>query len=245
MDIFFELHRGLPREGPGDAACTRRAFALLHGLPAHARLMDIGCGPGRQTLQLAQISAATILAVDTHQPFLDALARQAAQAGLADRIILRNQSMFALDFEPGSFDAIWSEGAIYIIGFEKGLRAWQPFLKKGGYLAVTELSWLKPAPPVEAKSFWHENYPGMQALEENLAILRKTGYRETGHFVLPESAWWDDYYTPLEQRLHLLAEKYRDNEDALACLRASQREIDLYRKYSEWYGYVFYIMQVQ
>jgi hypothetical protein len=85
----------------------------------------------------------------------------------------------------------------------------------------------------------------MQPLEQNLATLRKAGYREAGHFVLPESAWWEDYYTPLEQRIRILAEKYRDNEETLAFLRSSQREIDLYRKYSEWYGYVFYVMQAR
>jgi len=243
MDLFFELHRDIPREGPGDAASTRRAFAVMTGLPARPRLLDIGCGPGLQTIELAKISAGTILAIDTHQPFLDALALRAKQKGLADRISILNKSMLALDFEPGSFDAILSEGAIYIIGFERGLREWQPLLKKGGYLAVTELSWLKPAPPAEARTFWDVDYPGMQRLEENLAAIRNTGYREVSHFVLPESSWWDDYYTPLEKRILLMIEKYRDDEKALAFLRTSQREIDLYRKYSDWYGYVFYMLQ--
>ena len=244
MDLFFELHRDMPREGPGEAASTRQAFALMTGLPDRPRILDIGCGPGVQTLQLAKISAGTILAIDNHQPFLDALALRAEQEGLSDRISIRNQSMFDLDFiKPGSFDAIWSEGAIYIIGFAKGLREWQPFLKQGGYLAVSELSWLKPVPPAEIETYWEENYPGMQPLEQNLATLHKAGYRETGHFVLPESAWWEDYYTPLEKRIALLREKYRDNDEALAFLHTSQREIDLYRQYSEWYGYVFYIMK--
>jgi cyclopropane fatty-acyl-phospholipid synthase-like methyltransferase len=212
-------------------------------LPAHPRLLDIGCGPGMQTLQLAKISAATILAIDNRQPYLDTLTLRANQAGLSDRISVLNKSMFKLDFKPGSFDAIWSEGAIYIIGFERGLRKWQPFLKKGGYMAVTELSWLKPAPPAEIKTFWNENYPGMQTLEQNLATLRKASFREIGKFVLPSSGWWEGYYTPLEQRISVMAEKYQDNEEALAFLRSSQREINLYRQYSEWYGYIFYIMQ--
>ena len=245
MDLFFELHSDIPREGPGDDASTRQAFGLMRGLPARPRFLDIGCGPGLQALQLAKISAATITAIDTHQPFLDVLALRADQAGLAERIIIRNKSMFALDFKPGSFDVLWSEGAIYIIGFEKGLREWQPLLKKGGYLAVTELSWLKPDPPAEARAFWNENYPGMHTLEENLATLRNTSYREIGHFVLPESSWREEYYTPLEKRIQILTEKYREDEEALAFLHGSQREIDLYRKYSDWYGYVFYIMQAQ
>ena len=244
MNIFFELHRDIPREGPGDNASTRKAFSLLTDLPARPRMLDVGCGPGKQTIELARISSGNILAIDTHQPFLDVLSKTAEREGLAGNISCLNKSMLELDFEPGSFDAIWSEGAIYIIGFEKGLRAWRPFLKKGGYLAASELSWLKPQPPAEIKAFWGEGYPGMKAQEENLEILRKAGYREVGHFTLPESSWWDDYYTPLEKKIPILSEKYRDDEEAMALLRGSQQESDLYRKYSDWYGYVFYIMQV-
>ena len=198
-----------------------------------------------QTLELARISTATILAVDTHQPFLDVLARQAAREGLAERISCINRSMAALDFEPASFDVLWSEGAIYIIGFERGLREWQPLLKKGGYLAVTELTWLKTAPPAEPRTFWNAETPGMHTVAENLSAIQSTGYREVGHFVLPESAWWEDYFTPLEKRITRLTEKYQGNEEALVFLQESQREIDLYRKYSEWYGYVFYVMQTK
>ncbi|MGD0877637.1 MAG: class I SAM-dependent methyltransferase [Anaerolineales bacterium] len=243
MDLFFELHRDLPREGPGEVASTRRAFALMSGLPARLRILDIGCGPGMQTLELARICDSSILATDTYQPYLDALSRRAEKEGVAERITISNQSMFALDFEPGSFEAIWSEGAIYIIGFEKGLREWQPWLKAGGYLAVTELSWLKADAPAEIEGYWHENYQGMQSLEDNLASVEKSGYRESGYFVLPESAWWEDYYTPLEERIGMLGEEYRGNGEAQAFLHESQREIDLYRQYSDWYGYVFFVMQ--
>jgi hypothetical protein len=103
---------------------------------------------------------------------------------------------------------------------------------------------LKPDPPAEIKAFWDEGYPGMKAQEENLEIVREAGYRLVGHFVLPESSWWDEYYTPLEKRIPILSEKYRDDEEAMALLRGSQQESDLYRKYSDWYGYVFYVMQV-
>jgi ubiquinone/menaquinone biosynthesis C-methylase UbiE len=244
MNIFFELHRDIPREGPGDNASTRKAFSMLTGLPARPRLLDVGCGPGKQTIELARISSGNILAIDTHQPFLDVLTEKAEKEGLTGNITCLNKSMLELNFESGSFDVIWSEGAIYIIGFEKGLREWQPFLKKGGYLAASELSWLKPDPPAEIKAFWDEGYPGMKAQEENLEIVREAGYRLVGHFVLPESSWWDEYYTPLEKRIPILSEKYRDDEEAMALLRGSQQESDLYRKYSDWYGYVFYVMQV-
>ncbi len=243
MDIFFELHRDLPREGPGDDASTCRAYSLLPGLPPRPRLLDIGCGPGMQTLALARLSAGSVVAVDTHQPFLDELERRARRAGLAGRIATRNMSMFDLKFDEAGFDAIWSEGAIYILGFERGLREWKPLLRPGGCLAVTELSWLKADPPAEAAGFWREGYPAMKSVEQNLDIVRAAGYRLIDHFVLPESAWWEGYYTPLEARIPGLEAKHRDDGQAMQVLQAARQECDLYRRFAGWYGYVFYVMQ--
>ncbi len=84
----------------------------------------------------------------------------------------------------------------------------------------------------------------MQDIESNLAAIRRAGYRAIGHFVLPESAWWEHYYTPVEQKLVALREKYKDNPKALAVVEFHQREIDLYRQYSDYYGYFFYVMEV-
>lgn len=171
-ELFWEIHSDLPREGPGDNGSTRRAFQTLqdlHSLPVHPQIADMGCGPGMQTLELARISGGAIHALDTHQPFLDELNRRAAAAGLADRITTLNVSMAESPFEPASLDLIWSEGAIYIIGFAAGLRRWRPLLKPGGCVAVTELSWLKPAAPEQARAFWADGYPGMCSVAENLA----------------------------------------------------------------------------
>ena len=243
MGIFFELHQDLPREGPGDNPSTRKALALLVDLPPRPLILDIGCGPGMQTVELARCTNGKIIAIDTHQPFLEKLKQRAQAEGLSDKITAINMSMLALEFEAKNFDATWSEGAIYIMGFEQGLRACQPLLKPGGYVAVSEICWLRPQPPSEVQTFWAANYPGMRTVEENLEIVRAAGYREVGHFVLPPSAWWEGYYTPQEARIAMLRTKYRDDVEAIQLLDESQLEIDLYRKYSDWYGYVFYIMQ--
>jgi len=135
--LFWSVHRDLPREAPGDDAATQRAFSMLGDLPDRPEILDFGCGPGAQTLALAQASQAHITAVDTHQPFLDDLTRRASLTGVADRIVPIKMTMFDLAFDQ-PFDVLWSEGAIYIIGFEAGLKAWRPLLKPGGYVAVTE-----------------------------------------------------------------------------------------------------------
>ncbi len=244
MSIFFELHQDLPREGPGDNESTRRALALIPGLPARPMILDVGCGPGMQTLELARQTGGQIVAVDTHQPFLNKLEQSARQSGYQEQITTRNVSMVSLDFEPASFDLIWSEGAIYIMGFEQGLRLWRKFLKPGGCIAVTEISWIRPEPPAELAAYWNREYPAMHSTQENLASLAACGYRSLGHFVLPETSWWENYYNPLAQRLARLRAKYAGDPEANQLLDANQLEMEFYRKYSAWYGYVFYVMQI-
>ena len=100
------------------------------------------------------------MAVDNHPPFLETLNRRIQGAGLENRVSVVLGDMFNLDFAAESFDVIWSEGAIYIRGFEKGLREWRQLLKAGGFIAVSELTWLKPFPPAQVKAFWHDSYPG-------------------------------------------------------------------------------------
>jgi SAM-dependent methyltransferase len=242
-EFFYELYHNLPRQGPGCAASTRKAFASIPALPAQPDILDVGCGSGLQTLELARITEGQVTAVDNYQYFLDELSRRAREQNIQTRITCVNKDMNQLDFDEGIFNLIWSEGAIYIIGFEKGLREWQRFLKKDGYIAVTEIAWFKDNPPKELADFWAQEVPGMKTEDENVKIINECGYTLLESFRLPQSAWWDDYYLPLEKDLIQFEEKFRDNRQAWEFAKAVRLEIDMYRKYSDYYGYVFYIMQ--
>lgn len=244
MQIFFEIHKDLPREGPGDAASTRKALSLLTTLPRQPHILDIGCGPGMQTLHLIDLTGGQVVAVDNHRPFLVQLSESAALEGVSDRLELVKADMAALPLAETTFDLLWAEGSAFIIGFENALRTFKAFLKRPGCLAATELAWTRPNTPPEPRRFFDEVYPAIQDIEANLAAVRRAGYRSIRHFVLPESAWWEHYYTPMEKRLRALRHAYADDPQALAVVELHEREIDMYRKYSDWYGYVFFVMQV-
>lgn len=243
MNLFWELHKDIPREGPGCNESTRQAFLMLRDLPAEPHILDIGCGPGMQTVELAKNCAGKIIGLDTHQPFLDTLASSAGMEGVANRVTTRNGSMFALDFAGESFDIIWSEGAIYIIGFEQGLREWGEYLKPGGYLVVSEISWLRQNPPDEVLQYWQADYPAMSSVSKNIQTIEDTGYTPVAHFILPEKGWWNDYYNPLQERVNLLREKYAGNQEAQTKLDCTEKEMEIYRKYFAYFGYVFYLMK--
>jgi len=246
LRLFLELHDQMPRQGPGDAQSTRRAFSALEkaaDLPERPQILDLGCGPGAQTLELAGISAGMITAVDTHRPYLDQVSAGVERHGLGERIKLLQADMQQLAFAPASFDLVWSEGAIYIMGFERGLRAWRSLLRERGSVAVTEATWLKPDPPRELAAFWNEGYPAMQDVAANLDVLRSAGFRPLDHFTLPESAWWNDNYAPLEKRLDALEQRLPDDAAAQELVAAERREIEMFTRYSDFYGYVFFVAQ--
>jgi cyclopropane fatty-acyl-phospholipid synthase-like methyltransferase len=206
MTFFYEIFdASLLRLGPGDDAATLKALnqclALRPIRKAKLRILDIGCGTGAQTLQLARHIDGSILAVDNHQPFLDELQRRAQVAGVSQKIQVCLKDMRDLKPEDGPFDLIWSEGALFILGFKEGLAACYPMLPPGGLLAVSELCWLRPDPPSECREYFAKMYPPMTDIDANLTVIRNDGYRLIDYFSLPESAWWDSYYLPLEERL--------------------------------------------
>lgn len=241
--VFFDVHSGLPREGPGNRACTERALKLAGELPHEPRVLDIACGPGMQTMDLADLlPAARIVALDNHPPFVEETRRRAAARGFADRVTAALGDMRALDFPPARFDLIWCEGAAYVMGIGRALRAWRPLLKPGGRLALSEAVWLRPDPPEAVRRCWAEEYPEMTDVKGCRALVRDCGYALLGDFVLPEAAWWDDYYTPKAARVECLAVKYAGDPPAEAVLRECREEMAMYRAHADSYGYLFLVM---
>ena len=243
MDMLFEAFTGLPRAGPGDDASTRRAFNMMKGLPDDPTVLDVGCGPGKQTIELARISNGTITALDIHQPFLDQIIAAARGLGLADRIRTVNRSMTDMDFAPGSFDIVWSEGALYLMGFINGLKACRKLLRPKGHIAATEVVWLRDDPPDKLRAFWDAEYPDLRTIEANLELIAGQGLDVVGHFVLPQSAWTENLYAPLMERVAVLEKKYNGDTEALGLLGTLRDEVDMYEQYKDYYGYCFFILR--
>ena len=243
MDYFYELFESLPRCGPGEKECTLRAFRAMPNLIKQPFILDIGCGPGVQTLDLANVSNGKIIALDNHQPFLDSLIQSAEEEGLSENIVPTNMSMLDMNFDEKMFDIIWSEGALYFMGFQNGLRRCHQLLKSNGYLSVTEAVYLIPDPPDPVVQYWENEYPDIKDVKSNVELIKREGFNLISNFTLPKSAWLDNFYVPMEEALSRLNVKYKGNEIALSVFENMQGEIDFYRKYSDCFGYECFVMQ--
>lgn len=253
LEALTLLYSGLAQQGPGGDATTLVALRQLLGEPPSAWIaqrsgrreppvaLDLGCGAGRQTLVLAQALATPIVAVDQQQVFLKELAARAAGAGLAPWVKTLVADIGRLAMRDGTVDLVWSEGAAYSIGFDHALRTWSALLRPGGRMAVSECTWLVDEPPDEPREFWNAAYPAMRTASANMTAARAEGLSVIGHFTLPRECWWENYYVPLIERIERL--EPAGDATLAAVLAETRREIDLYRRYGDTYGYEFYLLE--
>jgi len=200
---------------------TRKAFQMLPKLEK-PRILDIGCGSGVPTIELAKLSDGEIIGIDINQSLLDELNRKTEEEGFSSRVKTVKCSLFEIDFPDESFDIIWAEGSIWIIGFEKALKEWNRLLKPNGFLVV------------------HDE---IKTVSNKLKKIPSCGYKLVDYFSLPEDVWWTEYYKPLEIRIEELRVKHENNSEALKTLKKYQNEVDMVKRNPKEYSSAFFVMQ--
>jgi len=200
---------------------TRKAFQMLPELD-NPSILDIGCGSGVPTMELARLSNGQVIGLDISQSLIDELMRKIEAAGLSDRVKTVKCSLFEIDFPDESFNIIWAEGSISVIGFEQGLKLWRRLLKPKGFLVV---------------------HDGIDNMTKKLKQIPSCGYELLEHFIVTEDTWWREYYSPLEKRIQELRIKYSNDPEALDVLDKEQQEVDMFKRNPKMFGSVFFVMQ--
>ena len=186
------------------------------------RILDIGCGSGAPTLELARLSQGEVIGIDIDQPALDQFTRKIKEAGLTEKVKAVNCSMFDMDFAVDSFDIIWSEGSIYAIGFERGLLEWRQFLKLGGFMVI------------------HDERGNV---EEKLEQIYNCGYELLGYCILSKETWWTEYFAPLEKLIAESRTSHTDDPKILEEIHQAQEELDMFKKNPECNSSVCFVIK--
>lgn len=242
IQLLIDLHKRAKRQGPGGDSETRMAIELAmldSSIPL--KVADIGCGTGASTIQLARSLNADITAIDFLPEFLEILKSNAETKGLSNKINTIACPMDNLQFDNNEYDVIWSEGAIYNIGFEKGINYWRHFLKPDGVLVVSEITWITNERPSEIEDYWQEEYPEIDTASSKLKKLEENGYSPISYFVLPEKCWLENYYRPMQDSFTEFLARHSHSKESEAIVEAERKEISLYEKYKAYISYGVYI----
>ncbi len=199
----------------------RRAFRLLPPLDK-PRILDIGCGSGVPTLELAKLSGGQVIGIDIDTSLIKRLNKKIEKAGLSDKVTALKRSMFEMDFPKQSFDIIWTEGSIFAMGFATGLREWRRFLKPGGFLVVHD----------EEGDLWKKT--------KQIPIH---GYTLLHSFILDEKTWWDEYFTLLEKKIREMRAKPTTDPKLLPLVDVDQREVEMVKLNPKRTRSVYFIMK--
>jgi ubiquinone/menaquinone biosynthesis C-methylase UbiE len=241
MELIIDFFKDLERLGPGDNKQSKKALKNINlENKSPVKIIDIGCGTGAQSIFLAKETKTQIIAVDFLQPFLDELERRADILKLDIKTIC--SSMDNLPFSEKYFDIIWSEGAVYNIGFNNGINYWKKFIKDDGYLSLTEMSWLTDSRPNEIENYWKKEYDEIDTIENKLKQLENAGYKIINYFTLPDYCW-ENYYKPIKENERQFINKCGNTKDVIEFIEKGNIEMEMYKRFNKYYGYVFYIVQ--
>lgn len=240
---IFDIFSGLKRPKPITNSILRIANQFSE-IPSQPEILEIGCGCDLLSLNLAQYFGGHIYSVNNQEEYIQHLQQEAIRQGYSDIIECINTDVFHLDFAEHIFNIIWSEGAISMLGFKRGISEWKKYLCNFGYLAVSDISWLQSNQPPELLEFWKRENPAMDSVQNNLQNIESNGYNIKDYFVISPDTWWDEYYEPLDIQVKNIRYQYIENEIAQEVFDYIQLEIDMYKKYSDYYGSVFYVMQM-
>jgi ubiquinone/menaquinone biosynthesis C-methylase UbiE len=186
------------------------------------RILDIGCGSGVPTMELARLGQGEVIGIDIDQSALDKLTGKIRAAALSDRVRAVNCSILDMIFPDESFDIVWSEGSIFVIGFQKGIREWKRFLKRGGFMVIHD-----------------EKGDVAQKLQQ----ISQSGYKLLGYFILSEETWRTEYFAHLEKLIAESQTSPADGPHTLEEYNQAKMELEMFRRSPEHNNSVYFVME--
>jgi SAM-dependent methyltransferase len=198
---------------------TRRALDAIPGLE-NPLILDIGCGSGLPAITIAKATGGKVIGIDNDRASLDKFKSKLQSEAASIQVEVFQANMLDLHFDENTFDVIWAEGSIAVIGFEQGLKAWKKLLKSPGYMVI------------------HDD---AEDLDNKKRLIAENGFELLDSFMLYENIWWDEYYAALEKQIgeHYLDGGLPIEGEALEVFK----EIEMYRATPERFRSVYFIIR--
>jgi ubiquinone/menaquinone biosynthesis C-methylase UbiE len=200
---------------------TKKAYGFISKFN-NPQILDVGCGSGVPTIELARLSNGHVTGIDIDETSLNLLQDKIKKMKINKQISIFKKSISAMDFPKESFDIIWAEGSVFVIGFENSIKRWHRYLKPNGFLVIHD-----------------EN----KDKTKKLGTIRKNGYSLITQFDLSDEIWWLEYYTPLEQLIQKFRNMYPNDNKLIIELDSDQNEIDKCKKKSVIFSSFYVIMR--
>ena len=236
---FYLAYKDLDRLSPGSDETTLKALDKVDlDTQSELNILDIACGVGTSTILLANhFENSTVEGFDLFRHYVDKLDEKINENNLSERVFSYSMDMNDPDFANEEFDIVFCEAAIDIIGFKRGLTNWRRLLKPKGYMVVSDITWIGN-PSSESRKFWNDIYSEVDTIENKISQISKLGFEFVDYVVVPKEEWID-YHNKLERNLNSLS----SDKSAGAFSKQIKKEIETYRRNSDDYSYVFYVMK--
>lgn len=199
---------------------TREAYARLPALD-RPRILDIGCGSGSATIELARLSGSEVVGIDTDASALAQMQQRLEEVALGHRVEAVHASLFDAGFADESFDVLWEEGVLHLLEPARSMPMCHRLLRAGGFLVM------------------HETVGWFEGIRDRLP---GAGFSVIDEFLLPKRCWWTDYYAPLEARIRALRGAH-GADVASEELARHEREIALVKVDPDRFDCGFFILQ--
>jgi len=133
----------------GGLEATEALVELCH-IGEGKYVLDIGCGAGVTPCFIARRYGCRVVGVDILEAMIERSKERAKREGIMDRVEFRVADAQALPFEDDLFDAVITESVTaFPEDKQKAVNQYVRVTKPGGYVGLSESTWLKIPPPPE------------------------------------------------------------------------------------------------
>ncbi len=185
-------------------------------------ILDVGCGSGVSTIEIASLTNGNILAIDSDKESLSFFERYIKDSNLESNITIKHNSVFDEELRENSFDIITAEGLFNLIGFEKGLTYFSNFLKISGYFIIHDDS---------------------KNLSTKLKLIERLKFSVIDTIELDENIWGNLYVNCLKNEISQINKNNLDKINSKNSIKTAKDEIKMFENDPSVFKSTYYLLQ--